>query len=509
MNYHLEVKKKENFSSILPEGTFLGGYAQNPSGFPQFFHFNPGQIGEKITSLRNQPFPHREALVEYLCEYHQSLGASPETMCNIADLRDQQSLVIMTGQQPGLLTGPLYTIYKTIACLWEAQRIRQTFSRPCIPVFWIASEDHNLAEAASISWPDPHDSSGDSICKESGHGNSSHARSNGAGICGGGSSGGSSSADKSGGAGSYSTLSICPRRGHFKQPIGLLPLNPEGKELSSFMRKLRLLFGTTMYSREVDRIIQSTLQNTLTRSGTLGEWFSRLMLEFFGSCGLVLFEPNDVRIKRLTGSIRQKVLADPPALPIVVDRTGQELEQCGYRRQLPSYPDRCPFFLYEKAKGDWMPGERVTHERVTRERVTWDGRLFHTQNQDYSPEQLRELLQYQPERFSPNVYLRPVFSESLFPTLMYLAGPGEVGYFAQIKGVYEYFGLKMPIILPRFSATLRDPQPASLLRDVYPQERRLNIFYLLNAYGPDFIRAIQSLEIESYFFHYHLEVIAS
>ena len=562
MNYRLEIEKTDDFFRILPKGTFLSDYAQNPGGFTRFFHFDPGQVSEKIASLQNQPFFHRERLIEYLRDYHQSLGAPPETLRNIDDLNDPRALVVMTGQQPGLLTGPMYTIYKTISCLWEAQRIEQTFDRRCIPVFWIASEDHNLEEAASIFWPDPEGS-----------------RSEGGG---------------------YSTLSIRPRRGHFKQPVGLLPLDPEGKKLSAFMQKLGTMLSltTTIHSREVERIIQSSLQDTLARSGTLGEWFSRLMLTFFGPCGLVLFEPDDARVKRLAGPLWEKTVADPLALPRIVDQAGQELERCGYLRQLSSSSssssssfssDRCPFFLYEnrlyenqhregatpervmweygagkpgtsvrrtggqggtktvgrggtktggrgctktggrggtetggqggtetEGQGDGggarklVAGDRVAMDRMTRERVIWDGRLFHTQNQDYSPEQLQELLQLQPERISPNVYLRPVFSEFLFPTLCYLAGPGEIGYFAQIKGVYEYFRLKMPIILPRFSATLRDARKAGsgLLQDAYPQERKLNIFYLLNLYGPDFIKTIQSLKIEDYFVHYQIGIKA-
>jgi uncharacterized protein YllA (UPF0747 family) len=532
MNYRLKIEKTDDFFRILPKGTFLSDYAQNPGGFTRFFHFDPGQVSEKIASLQNQPFFHRERLIEYLRDYHQSLGAAPETLRNIDDLNDPRALVVMTGQQPGLLTGPMYTIYKTISCLWEARRIEQTFDRRCIPVFWIASEDHNLEEAASIFWPDPEGSRSES--------------------------------------GGYSTLSIRPRRGHFKQPVGLLPLDPEGKKLSAFMQNLGTMLSltTTIHSREVERIIQSTLQDTLARSGTLGEWFSRLMLTFFGPCGLVLFEPDDARVKRLAGPLWEKTVADPLALPRIVDQAGQELERCGYLRQLSSSPspspspssspssssfssDRCPFFLYENqpregatpervmweygagkpgtsvqriegqggtqtggqgdgGAGRWVAGDRVAMDRMTRERVIWDGRLFRTQNQDYSPEQLQELLQRQPERISPNVYLRPVFSEFLFPTLCYLAGPGEIGYFAQIKGVYEYFRLKMPIILPRFSATLRDARKAGsgLLQDAYPQERKLNIFYLLNLYGPDFIKTIQSLKIEDYFVHYQIGVKA-
>jgi len=440
----VRIKEKINFSEILPAGTFLNAYAKEPSSFSSFLHFNQDQVNEKIASLRKQAFPHRQTLTAHLHDYHQRLGATAETLAQIAHLNDPKTLVIMSGQQPGLLTGPLYTIYKTISCLQKAQEIRQVFNLITIPIFWIASEDHNPEEATSLFWP-----------------------------------------DESGNNGGYLKLSIRPRRGHFKQPIGLLPLR--GKKLASFLEELKKLLSPTSYCQWVEQIIQ----NSLAQSATLGEWFARLMLTLFSPWGLILIEPNQGAIKRLAKPLWEKILADDPlALPKIVDQAGRELERCGFRRQLPHHPQHCPFFLYQ--------GQR-------REKVIWDGKLFHTENQAYSREQLQDLFQLQPERFSPNVYLRPVFSELLFPTLCYLAGPAEIGYFAQIKGVYEYFGLKMPIILPRLSATLHDCS-SCILRDDYPQERKLNIFYLLSHYGPDFLPAIQALELENYFYHYQLEI---
>jgi len=74
----------------------------------------------------------------------------------------------------------------------------------------------------------------------------------------------------------------------------------------------------------------------------------------------------------------------------------------------------------------------------------------------FAPDALVKRATAQPAGFSPNVLLRPVVQDAIFPTICYVAGPSELAYLGQLRGVYEHFGVPMPLMYPRASATLVD-----------------------------------------------------
>jgi len=88
----------------------------------------------------------REILADALKTYHENLGASTETQQMIEELRQKETLVVITGQQAGILTGPLYTLYKAMTTIRLAKEQREKLGRPVVPVFWIAGEDHDWLE---------------------------------------------------------------------------------------------------------------------------------------------------------------------------------------------------------------------------------------------------------------------------------------------------------------------------------------------------------------------------
>ncbi|MEM1095132.1 MAG: bacillithiol biosynthesis cysteine-adding enzyme BshC [Bacteroidota bacterium] len=93
----------------------------------------------------------RDTLVEMLLDQNARWGMDARIRANIEALRDPESLVVVTGQQVGLFTGPLYTPYKTLTTIQLAQRLTEETGRTVVPVFWLEGGDHDFEEVASVT----------------------------------------------------------------------------------------------------------------------------------------------------------------------------------------------------------------------------------------------------------------------------------------------------------------------------------------------------------------------
>jgi len=82
----------------------------------------------------------------------EAIVASPARDSAIQRLREPGALAVTTGQQPGLFTGPLYTIYKALSTAALARILERQWQRPVVPVFWVAGDDHDYSEASQVSW---------------------------------------------------------------------------------------------------------------------------------------------------------------------------------------------------------------------------------------------------------------------------------------------------------------------------------------------------------------------
>jgi len=219
----------QDFLHNLPQATrFLGPHYSEPAVFA-------AKAEQVCAGFGGE----RAALAEMLLTYNRSVGCSAAALAQIEKLRDRRAVAVLCGQQAGLLTGPLYTIYKALCAVKLAAKLEAELVRPVVPVFWIASEDHDFSEA-----------------------NHCYVM------------------DKEG----------KPRRiqlelAHGGEPVGQLALTEQaGQEVLATL-------AAVVPGSEFGAEIIAWLEEARSLAVTPVDWFARIMAKLFAGEGLVLFEP--------------------------------------------------------------------------------------------------------------------------------------------------------------------------------------------------------------------------
>jgi bacillithiol biosynthesis cysteine-adding enzyme BshC len=174
---------------------------------------------------------------------------------------------------------------------------------------------------------------------------------------------------------------------------------------------------------------------------TPAESFGRILDQVLGPHGLVVYDASDIAAKPLAAGVFAAELEHAGRTALLAARAGAELVARGYHMQVT--PNAGAAALFDLAAG--------------RRPIRKDGDTFVIGDDLRVPAgELIARARRDPAGFSPNVLLRPIVQDALFPTACYVAGPNELAYIAQLRGVYEAHGIPMPLIVPRASATIVD-----------------------------------------------------
>ncbi len=196
----------------------------------------------------------------------------------------------------------------------------------------------------------------------------------------------------------------------------------------------------TIVDSEFKTEILAALAHAYAAGRSLPQAFALWLNYLLGDFGLVMLNPAEAELRQLARRIFLPEIAHASPSTRAALQTSARLEQAGYHVQVPLRPGRFNLFYVDSA--------RHTLEHKEGRCISTDG-LF-----EFSAQDLQQRIQETPQHFSPNVILRPVVQDFLLPNVAYIAGPGEISYFAQLRGVYESFGVLMPAIFPRKSLTL-------------------------------------------------------
>jgi bacillithiol synthase len=347
------------------------------------------------------PVGHANALADLLAQQAVEFGAGDAAKANIEKLRAGARAVV-TGQQVVLFGGPLLTILKAATAVARAKDATKATGVEHVPVFWLATEDHDLEEVDQVSL----------LTKTT-----------------------------------VETLKAGLKVAHAMPVGGVVP----GPELDAVLDRVSELLEFAPVS---DWLRECYLPEGGSRP-TLALAFGRLMAKIFAEQGLVVMDAASRGFHALGASTLRYAIEHAAELQDALIARSKELVGAGYHAQVLVAEGGSMLFLLDE-----VTGERVALRRVAADDN--DGQ-WKAGGRVYSTAELIAILEAQPERLSPNALLRPVFQDTLLPTAAYVGGPAEIAYFAQSAVLYEAILGRITPVLPRLSATLLEPAIATVM----------------------------------------------
>ncbi len=398
---HIPLEETRQFSKLFLD------YVNGDEKLRAFYSYLPQMASfEQAIADRSMEIFNREVLAEVVSGQYSSnvkvpFSDFPKTNSNIKLLRDKNTFTVCTGHQLCLFTGPLYFIFKIISTINLAERLKKEYpSYNFVPVYWMASEDHDFEEISSVNLFGR---------KVSWDGN------------------------RGGAVGRLKTDSLGPVIEELKQTFGE---SEKAKEL------------ITLFS------------NAYLKHDTIASATRYMVHELFGEYGLVIVDAADAKLKAQFADLFRDDILNHTNYKLV-SATITKLNAAGYEAQVN--PRQINVFKLGE-------NERLRIERSD-----------------------KEILLLEPEKYSPNVVLRPLYQQMILPNLAYVGGPGEIAYWLEYKAMFDHHRISMPVLLPRNFAVLLDEKSVQVLDKL--ELRKEDIFKDVDQLIKEFVAVNASADI--------------
>lgn len=336
----------------------------------------------------------RKELIHVIRSHYGDERLHPKLEKNLIRFADEKSCVVIGGHQACLLTGPLYTLYKAVTIIQLAAREEKRLGVPVIPIFWIAGEDHDYEEVNHIWIRDTKEK----ITKQS-----------------------------------FSSDPMKMNR------LAISSIEFDQVQMKQWIEQLSQQLPDTPFKKEW---IQKC-KHMITSVRTWSQLFASLMRTLFDQWGLVLIDASDHKLRQLESKFFIQLIEQNEEISQQLQKHASMLEGHHYHLPVHLEPNHAHLFID-------IADERFPLFRHGELWMTRDG--LHR----FSQQELLQIAEETPERLSNNVLTRPLMQEYLFPTLIFVGGPGEIAYWSLLKSTFSAVNLQMPIVYPRLQLTLVD-----------------------------------------------------
>ena len=391
------------FDQIPQQTRLFLDYLRDPTALQRFYpeavraHYEVSERRERVLASHQTD---RSTVCDALERMNRGWVASEKTLANIRQLREADCIAVVSGQQAGLFAGPLYTIYKALSAVKLAECMSQRGIKS-VPVFWIATEDHDFPEVAKA----------EIINRD----------------C------------------ALSSVSVPAEVHPDGLPVGRVVLD---ETIEASLQTLLAALPKTEFSDDLEKLLRAAYQP----GRKFGDAFAEVMTALVGQKGLILLDPMDSQLKQVAAPLYAKAARQAHEIALAIVNRSRELEAAGYHAQVAPSENSFPLFWHDDsgARRALSRNENGKYQAKTAsQKPDREGGT-----DEYSAEELAEWALREPERFSPNVTLRAVVQDFLLPTVAYYGGAAEIAYFAQTAEVYRILGRPATPILPRTSLTL-------------------------------------------------------
>lgn len=326
---------------------------------------------------------------------------TPEARRRLERILDGDGILVSTGQQPVLFTGPLYVLYKAVGAIQLAEEVERATGKPALASFWIASDDHDWEEVGGTRLLDRENR--------------------------------------------LRSVRLEPPPERAERSAGPAPLPAAVDECLDEVSQI--LPESEFVGDYIDLFRDAYRPNR-----PVSEAFARALSGVLGRRPMAWLDAGGEEVKRASAPLLRRSLEEAGEEERAVRRGTDRVREAGYEVQIPLMGDGTHVFydtgearvrLYATESGDFRLGR--DGPRAARAEVL-------------------EELQREPARFSPNVSLRPVLESWLLPVEYSVVGPGETAYWAQLPQLFEHRGVEMPTLRPRPSWVIVEDKVEKVLR---------------------------------------------